>query len=277
MEWRCEWCGKPHEEDDPPCDNCGHGTFEKAVVQQAPQAEGPNETTLWVCTECGRAHPKHSPPCSRCGNATLKRETRAVDDEELAVPSYFDLLTPRYVLGLLLALGLAAVFVLGVTGAVDIPGFSTGVPSVDGVPGNATYAGGISLAETEDAYLRELNDRRQEAGLATVSTDSHLDEVARYVNQKLVKSEYADGEMPGGERLGNLIGESCQGEPDLKVVVLAAENGTNAVDTPDALTTAPFENGTVSGTAMGEYSQGITGVDLHSVDDGTVYLLQLSC
>ncbi|MFC7058003.1 hypothetical protein [Halovenus salina] len=74
MEWRCEWCGKPHEEDDPPCDNCGHGQFEKAVVRQTDLSEeGSQEATIvWVCPDCGREHPKHAPPCSRCGNPTQR-------------------------------------------------------------------------------------------------------------------------------------------------------------------------------------------------------------
>ena len=82
MEWRCEWCGKPHEADDPPCDNCGHGTFERAVVRQGSSGEA-GSTTVWVCTECGREHTKHSPPCSRCTNATLKRQEKTISDDEL--------------------------------------------------------------------------------------------------------------------------------------------------------------------------------------------------
>ncbi|MEF8830385.1 MAG: hypothetical protein V5A23_02475, partial [Halobacteriales archaeon] len=64
MKYRCEWCGKPHERNDPPCDNCGHHSFERAVVPKAPE-EAPEEY-VWVCPECGRVHPRNSPPCSRC-------------------------------------------------------------------------------------------------------------------------------------------------------------------------------------------------------------------
>lgn len=83
MEWRCEWCGKPHDSDDPPCDNCGHGKFEKAIVRQPAETDGPRSTTVWVCTACGREHTKHSPPCSRCGNATLEREQKVITEEDL--------------------------------------------------------------------------------------------------------------------------------------------------------------------------------------------------
>jgi len=82
MEWRCEWCGKPHESDDPPCDNCGHGEFERAVVREAGDA-GPDSTMVWVCPECGREHTKHSPPCSRCNNPTLERREKRVDESNL--------------------------------------------------------------------------------------------------------------------------------------------------------------------------------------------------
>ena len=70
MEWRCEWCGKPHEENDPPCDACGHGSFERAVVPTGPEGDG--ETLLWICPECGREHVRNNPPCSRCGNMNLE-------------------------------------------------------------------------------------------------------------------------------------------------------------------------------------------------------------
>jgi ribosomal protein L40E len=84
MEWRCEWCGKPHAEDDPPCDNCGHGSFERAVVRRTDLAGGdPDTMTVWVCTACGREHPKHSPPCSRCNNGTLEQREKRVDESNL--------------------------------------------------------------------------------------------------------------------------------------------------------------------------------------------------
>lgn len=83
MQWRCEWCGKPQESDDPPCDNCGHGKFEKAIVRQPAESDGPRSTTVWVCTACGREHTKHSPPCSRCGNATLEREEKVITEGDL--------------------------------------------------------------------------------------------------------------------------------------------------------------------------------------------------
>ena len=78
MEWRCEWCGKPHEENDPPCDNCGHGTFERAVAPVAPEGEG--GPTVWICTECGKDHPRNNPPCSRCGAMTLEQREQTYEE-----------------------------------------------------------------------------------------------------------------------------------------------------------------------------------------------------
>jgi hypothetical protein len=78
MEWRCKWCGKPHEKNDPPCDNCGHGHLERAVKPVGPEGEG--GATIWVCTECGRDHPRNNPPCSRCGNMTLEQREQGFEE-----------------------------------------------------------------------------------------------------------------------------------------------------------------------------------------------------
>ena len=82
MEWRCEWCGKPHEENDPPCEDCGHGSFERAVVPVGPEGDG--ETLLWICPECGREHVRNNPPCSRCGNMTLEPHEGYPEEPESA-------------------------------------------------------------------------------------------------------------------------------------------------------------------------------------------------
>jgi rubrerythrin len=87
MEWRCEWCGKPHAEDDPPCDNCGHGSFERAVVPAAPEEADPDDSggggpLVWVCADCGREHPRNNPPCSRCGGMTLEKRRQTFDEDD---------------------------------------------------------------------------------------------------------------------------------------------------------------------------------------------------
>mgnify|MGYP006276368351 CR=1 FL=1 len=274
MDWRCEWCGKPHEENDPPCDNCGHGSFEKAVVRQTDLAgdEGPDSTTVWVCTECGRTHPKHSPPCKRCGNHKLVRETQRIDDAELSAPSYFDLLTPRYVLGLVVVLALAGLFVGGLTGVVDLPGFGNDVPDVENVPGDATSAGSFDLSSVESTYLDAVNDARANDSDEEVTRTGRLDDVAAFVNQRLVKSQYADGELPSRERIGELIGDGCSGTVSIETNTLQHDNYQSAAELGDAFATEAF-----TGSEIRASSTTTVGIDTHTAPDGTVYLTQLVC
>jgi DNA-directed RNA polymerase subunit RPC12/RpoP len=279
MEWRCERCGKPHEEDDPPCDNCGHGTFERAVVQQTDLAEGGalESTTVWVCTECGRSHTKHSPPCSRCGNHKLVKEQQRVDDEELTAPGYLDLVTPRYLVGVAIALALAAVFVLGVTGVVQIPGLSSGLPTVSDVPGEAEAAGDRSLSAVEEAYLAELNDRRVGDGLATLERDEQLDDVAEYANRRIVKNRHGDGNPPDEGQINDAVSGTCDPRSVTPALVtLPAENGIDAVDSDSALAGA-LVDGRVAQGDLPTADRQITGVDVHVAPDGTTYLTEFTC
>jgi ribosomal protein L37E len=271
MEWRCEWCGKPHEENDPPCDNCGHGSFERAVVPVSGDTETlGSESAVWVCTACGREHTKHTPPCSRCGNDELELQRQEISDDELEVPGYLDLLTPRYLLLLVAVLAVAGVFVLGVTGVVDIPGFGGGgVPEVSDVPGDAASIGGISFSEAEAAYLTGLNDRRTGAEAASLSTNADLTSVAEFLNQKRVKGAgLSEGER---ERVQRVLGGACEGSPQ----VLTASVGTGTFDSAGALGEALV--GSVAGDGGAAVEGSRTGVDLHATPDGQVYLLQVVC
>jgi hypothetical protein len=273
MDWRCEWCGKPHEENDPPCDNCGHGSFEEAVVQRTDLSDGsgPDSTIVWVCTECGRSHTKHSPPCKRCGNHKLVREEQFVDDDELAAPSYVDLLTPRYVLGLVVVLALAGVFVGGLTGVIDVPGFGNDVPDVQDVPGNAETAGDIDLTTVELSYLDGVNSARANDSTGNVSRDGRLDEVATFVNQRFVKSEYGDGSPPSRDRVEELVGDSCEGGFSVEF---------------DTLNSSDYQSGATLGEAFASEtadseirasSVTTVGIDTHTAPDGTVFLTQIVC
>lgn len=271
MEWRCAWCGKPHDEDDPPCDNCGHGTFERAVVRQAPAGDS---TTVWVCTECGREHPKHNPPCSRCGNPDLERREQTVGEEELNPPGYLDLVTPRYALGLVAALALAGVLILGVAGVIDVPGLSTGVPSVSDVPGSATELDGVPLADVETAFLERLNALRDERGLTALRRTERLDELAAYFNQRRVKAVVDGAEQPTAGELLEYMDESCGRE-----VVLA----DYAVPVPDSATTADSlgkrlaSRAVENGQGSFEAGKSLTGLDVHAMTDGAVSVTQLAC
>ena len=58
MKWRCAWCGREHDSDDPPCETCGHETFEPASDSAGSAFD--SGSLVWVCTDCGREHVKHS-------------------------------------------------------------------------------------------------------------------------------------------------------------------------------------------------------------------------
>jgi len=270
MDWRCEWCGKPHEENDPPCDNCGHGSFEKAVVPVADsETELGSNATVWVCTECGREHPKHAPPCSRCGNETLVQQRQEVEATELQAPSYMDLVTPRYVLGLIAVLALGALFALGVAGIVPLPGFDTGVPTVSDVPGSADTAGDISLATVERSYLQNLNGERAAAGAANLTRDERLDEIATFINQRLVKAEFGDGQRPSDERVRELLGKSCDNEANAVRKTADGRGIESAVALAAAFQMAPQQEVAADATSV--------GVDVHTAPDGTLSLTQVTC
>jgi len=280
MKWRCEWCGKPHEENDPPCDNCGHGKFEKAVVRQTDLGDGEsNPALVWVCTECGREHPKNSPPCSRCGAASLEKRRQEIDEGDLTAPGYLDLLTPQYLAAAGVALLLAVVFVLGVTGVVDVPGFGNGgVPAVENVPGNATHSDSVSLAAVENEFAAELNSRLEGAGAERVQRDGDLDEVARNINQQFVRSEYRTGAATPaiGSQVRDVVSDSCSGGrwgTVGPVTVQAGDGATpSAASLGDGLVDA-YEERTGTVTTVGSR----LGVDAHAAPDGSVWLLLVTC
>jgi len=279
MEWRCEWCGKPHESDDPPCDNCGHGSFEKAVVRQTDLSEGngPESTTVWVCTECGRNHTKHAPPCSRCGNHKLVKEQQRVDEDELAVPGYLDLITPRYLAGVAVVFVLAGVFVLGMTGLIYVPGISPGLPPIGDTPGDAEMAGDRSLAAVETAYLDELNDRRTDAGLSTLDRDEDIDEVATFANKRIVQARHGDGELPDRGQINDALSGTCTVQRVTPVFLsLDRGEGLDATDTENELAAALVERHTAEND-LATAERSLTGVDIHVAPDGTTYLTQFTC
>jgi len=257
MEWRCEWCGKPHEEDDPPCDNCGHGKFEKAVVRQTDLAgeEGPETTLVWVCTDCGREHPKNAPPCSRCGNTKLEKQRQRVDDNDLSAPGYLDLVTPRYLAAVGVTLVVAAVFVLGVAGVVDLPGFGQG-----GVP---------------DVDAASLNERLREQGDGDLERNDRLDEIATWVNQQSIKSQAADGQRVDGDRLGDLLFDECRTvDRDTNQQFLFVDIGENETATAvgERLAARMLENDRFGPTD----TENAFGVDVHYLD-GQLYVRQFVC
>ena len=294
MKWRCEFCGKPHEEDDPPCDNCGHSGFEKAVVPRTDLAEGEREPALvWVCAECGREHPKNTPPCSRCGAATLEKQRQAIDETELTAPGYRDLLTPGYVLAALLAVLGTIVLVFAITGGVAVPGTGLGAGGASGsggdglavngpVPGNATSVGGTQLRAVEQAYLDALGDPSEtgpgagtpaaaperSAALDALATDANQQQLAWTVGPTTATAEQR---QRFSAELDDRVVSECDGQPGTILglpVTVAPEHGAAALGDrlADAVTT--------EWTA--ETRPTAIGVDVHAVGD-RLYLLQLTC
>ena len=274
MDWRCEWCGKPHESNDPPCDNCGHGSFEKAVVRQTDLTEeGPESTKLWVCTECGREHTKHSPPCGRCGAANLELQETAVDESELSAPGYLDLLTPAYAVALVLVIFLAGYFVVGVTGLANVPGFpADGPPQVD-APGNESSLDGVALADVEGAYLDGYNDRRVDTGSDRLERTDGLDDIATYYNKRWVVAEYEDGQLPPDRELSELLRTECERQPVLLTFPHDSPGDADADGLADDILiewVGPDNRGL-------DRPGDVTGVDIHAAPNGRLYVTQVLC
>ncbi|MFB6200724.1 MAG: hypothetical protein ABEI98_01810, partial [Halorhabdus sp.] len=233
MKWRCEWCGKPHAENDPPCDNCGHGEFEKAVVPAAPEADDQTSDAyghVWVCTECGNDHPKNTPPCDRCGNTSFERQEIEFDEEKVmaemldegrsertpsADVSYLDVLDARLLLGFVAVAALVVVVSLGFFGIFDPLGlFPARTPGDIEAPGNASHIGSLDIDTVEAEYLQVVNERRTAAGTTALASDTGLARAASYLNKKRVRSVYSEGtSTPSRDVLSNLIGDACSGAP----------------------------------------------------------------
>ncbi len=279
MEWRCEWCGKPHAADDPPCDNCGHGTFERAVVPAPGGEVGTGATTVWVCPSCGRDHPKHSPPCSRCGNPNLERQERDPEEYDIGAPSYRELLTPRYLVMLVAVLALAGVFVLGVTGVVDVPGLTQGgVPTVSDVPGSGTSANGIDLNTVETELVVAMNDRRVAANHSTLTRDDHLDAVATFYTERLVKARTTGGSIPGDDRLRDMIGGSCgSNRVLLSPRILTGSDSVSAHSTAEAAASTLASPYPLDNEVSREPAAGLVGLAIHAGSEETTYLTRIVC
>jgi hypothetical protein len=277
--WRCAWCGKPHARNDPPCDNCGHHKFEKAVVPVAPETEGYERQPVWVCSECGREHQKNSPPCSRCGNAKLEKHVPSEDDyaEELSGTSYLDVLEPQYVLGLAVALVAGVVLVLALLGVVTLPGMGPSLNVAD-VPGNASEAAGVDLAETERAYLASINDARAAAGVERLDRNENLDDVARFLNQRTVKSTYTDADVPGTDPIRGPLRDACGESQPVEFSASPPLGGNSSgFDSPDALAAVLDDQFLDEDAATEQFAAGRTGVDVHVGPDGRVFVTQVVC
>jgi hypothetical protein len=273
--WRCEWCEKPHEKNDPPCDNCGHHKFERAVVPVAPDAPDHEPEPVWVCPECGRQHQKNSPPCSRCGNPGLEKHVPDETDyaEELGGTSYLDILEPRYVAGFAFALVAGGVLVLAMAGVITLPGMD------GGVPGSADSVHGVSLADTESAYVTELNERREAAGLGALERRDGVDDGARVLNRGIVSRWYDDEGLPSRDRVREELGGACDGS-EFEWAAFQRPPGEAddpVFDSPDAFASALVEGHERQDETFFETANGRVGVDVHAGPDDRVFVTVVAC
>jgi predicted nucleic acid-binding Zn-ribbon protein len=281
MEWRCAWCGKPHEANDPPCDNCGHNKFERAI-EQVPATDADPQGSVWVCPECGRQHQKHSPPCSRCGNLTLEqRHVSELDDPLDDIQTRWrDVVEPRYVAGYVAVGILLLVLGLGALGVVDLPGF--GEPEIPDAPGEAQTAGNVSLDAVKREFVVALNDRRQNASAEPLSTDDTLGRMAEYYTNATVAETFGDGDGPDRDAL-NSFEPDCSGRITLLLdVTPTAASGDDVVAaaaTPHAAATGllseleshpNFED-------LLEVELDAVGVDVHVAPDDRVFVTVVAC
>ncbi|MDS0259252.1 hypothetical protein NDI56_07585 [Haloarcula sp. S1CR25-12] len=278
MEWRCEWCEKPHEENDPPCDNCGHGTFEKAVTQV--NHEVVPGGTVWVCQDCGRSHQRNSPPCKRCGGADLElREGPPETDplDEIGT-RWLDVIEPKYVAGYAAVAVLLGVLLLSVVGVISLPtlGGASGPPAVPDAPGSADTVGDLSLADVESAYVTELNDRRANEGAGTLTRNATADEAAAYYNKATVASAAGDGDGPDRAAFSRFPLQ-CDRPSVVSYRVAPERTGQSVTDfeSEGALATELVDSYVERGNAF--RSGESIGVDVHVAPDDTVFVTYVVC
>ena len=293
MKWRCTWCGKPHAENDPPCDNCGHNTFEQAVVRADESTEGHRNTVasgdpdtestpsgtvdtgpdyVWACTNCGREHVRNTPPCSRCGNPDLEKVEQTYEglERDLETPSWFAVAKPY--LPILAVIGVViALFATGIVPPSVLPG--VGPPSPPDAPGEGSQAAGIDLEATERVVHERLEAERNAADSRRY--DDGLAAYAEYQNRMLVAVEF-DGTEPNTAGPGE-FGHQCGDSPVVSAQATLADRSvqeyTDESDFGDAIATAllsQFDEDMQTGYDA-------EGLDVHSAPNGDVYVFYAAC
>lgn len=270
MKWRCPECGKPHERNDPPCDNCGHHSFEKAVVPQA-SADDDREQFVWACPKCGREHQRNSPPCSRCGYVMLEKEPLEYDDIDMGTTaSYRELAGSREVFGAVAVLAMIVVSALALTGVVSIPGLTpAGQPTVENVPGNATHTGSLSLDEVEAEIVADINERRRQP----IENDEQLDELITYINKRYAKNIATEEQRQIDSSAREKFGVSCN--PDLHFSYRPEpllDRFQNPEDAAEILGPNFEERTELTGSDVRSI-----GIDIHQLPDGGFVITRGHC
>ncbi|AHF99408.1 hypothetical protein HALLA_11575 [Halostagnicola larsenii XH-48] len=282
MTWRCAWCGKPHDSDDPPCERCGYNSFNRAddAGGDADQG-GTSPTYVWACTNCGREHTRNSPPCARCGNHTLEKTEQTFDeaDSDLEVASWLEVAKP-YSPFIAVFVLIVALFATGIVPASVLPGIGTDVP------GEATEANGIDLDETALLVHDRLTDERQAAtetetsdgtGVgAPLEYDEGLEEFATAENQRLVVSAYTDDD--GGDRTDpSAFDLPCESAP--QGIQVLAQDSIDAYDTEAALADDLATNllESLDSQEVGQGDHDAEGIDIHVGPDGSILVVYVVC
>lgn len=273
MKWRCPECGKPQERNDPPCDNCGHHKFERAVVP-APQADDSHEQFVWACADCGRHHQRNNPPCSRCGGANFEKKVLEYDDFETGggSPSYLDLVGRQEIAALAVVVALVAVGVAGYLGVVQIPGITPQPPpTAENVPGDAERLGSTELSAVESTLLNDLNARRDGAPLRRVED---LDRMATYIAGQSVKA-IVDGGEPDltQDELGRFP-TPCAELPNTGIYVSGVARTDDAAEEVAADVQLQTSAGEPELTANRVSN---VGIDAHALPDGRLFVMVLYC
>jgi ribosomal protein L37E len=295
VKWRCTWCGKPHAENDPPCDACGHNTFEKAVVRVDDETQSGTESGVdtdagfgseltesgtvdtgpdyvWACPNCGREHVRNTPPCSRCGNPDLERVEQTYEglERDLETPSWFAVAKPY--LPILVVMGvIVALFATGIVSPSILPGI--GPPSPPDAPGEGTEAAGIDLEATEGEIHDRLEDERESSESRT--HDDGLAAYAEYQNRGLVAMEFDDREPEAvdPDEFDPSCGDSRVVSGRLTLTEVSVQNDSDESAFGDA----------IAEQLLAEYGEDMLtgfdaeGFDVHRAPNGDVFVFYAAC
>lgn len=273
MKWRCPQCGKPHERNDPPCENCGHHKFERAVVPTASGDED-REQFVWACSKCGRHHQRNNPPCSRCGNPDFEKKPLEYDDFDPGDTKGYRELIGRQEVGLsVVVVVLIGVGLLGFFGVVNIPGITPqGPPTVEEVPGDSDRIDSVALSDVEREMLTDIDQRREGQSLRR---DDGLDQMATYhvrlTAKALIQNEQPDTEREDYERFET----PCDGLPNFSFgqTIVSGTGEATATSIADGLSLRTGSD-TMAPT---ESRFSAVGIGSHAGPDGTVYVVVLYC
>lgn len=268
VKWRCTWCGREYDADDPPCETCGRETFEPVEGDEADSAFEA-ESFVWVCENCGREHVKNPKICARCSHPSLaKRPANETDlSEELSTPGYLSVGWP-YVLG---AVAVIAVVVLALTGVLPVPGVG-GPPAPPEAPGEATQAAGLELETVEAATLERFDAERG----AERGRDQGLNELVTYLVRHEVATAYDpeyDEELPDLRAFDPNCGTELGGDVIELGLSPAAFDDEAALG--DAIAAALLEDPGFEAVITGD--AGVEAVTVHATPDDTLTVGYAAC